>query len=140
MKILFASKSCGRCGGTGTYHVALDHGASARSCYGCGGTGRLLLPSGKKSRAEFQAKRAELVEIPAVDVRVGDRILIDGRWRDVLNVGPVTGGRMDFDLGKFGLYGALLPQRFETAARLHAAWPALVTFARSLPGTTVEGL
>jgi hypothetical protein len=74
VKLVFNTRTCGRCGGTGTYFVSLSGGASPRMCYGCNGRGRLMAPATQKNRTAFLAWCAE-----AKPTRQ--------QWVDVLNAG-----------------------------------------------------
>jgi hypothetical protein len=57
---VFNKRTCGRCGGTGRYHVATGGGTSIRVCYGCGGAGKLMAPVTQKNRSLFLAWVAEV--------------------------------------------------------------------------------
>lgn len=57
---VFNTRTCGRCGGSGTYFVSLGGGASPRMCYGCNGRGRLMAPATQKNRSLFLAWVAEV--------------------------------------------------------------------------------
>ena len=59
VKFSFNTRTCGRCGGTGRYHVATGGGTSIRVCYGCSGRGKLMAPATQKNRELFLAWCAE---------------------------------------------------------------------------------
>lgn len=136
-EITFNRKACERCGGTGTYHVANFGpygGSEARSCYGCSGRGWNLLPTGRKARVAFLAERERLAAIAIDEIRIGDKVLIDGKWRLVS-----TTGENSVTYGGGQCHHSFQPgTRLITAARLHAAWADLVAFARGLKGATVK--
>ena len=71
MGLLFESKTCSRCGGSGKFSWCQMHGDT---CFGCGGNGLMLTKKGKVAQAWFNAKKKK----PACEVKVGERIVIDG--------------------------------------------------------------
>lgn len=74
VKLVFNTRPCGRCGGTGTYFVSMAGGASPRMCYGCNGRKRLMAPATQKNRTAFLAWCAETKPTQQ-------------QWVDVLNAG-----------------------------------------------------
>ena len=62
-QILWNHRTCGRCGGTGTYRVAImteaTGGSSGRVCYGCQGAGIIISEVTRRNRAAFQAWAAK---------------------------------------------------------------------------------
>lgn len=70
-KLLFESKTCTRCGGGGQYSYCQMYGST---CFGCGGSGLMLTKRGKIAQAWFNARKKR----PACEVKVGERIVIDG--------------------------------------------------------------
>lgn len=53
-KTPFETKTCGRCGGCGTYSYCQRYG---RTCFGCGGSGVVLSKRGAAAKAFFDALR-----------------------------------------------------------------------------------
>ena len=53
MKIIWNSKQCGRCGGSGAYHFGQY--ASKGQCYQCFGAGRITSPVTRKNARAFDA-------------------------------------------------------------------------------------
>jgi hypothetical protein len=71
MALLFEHKTCGRCGGSGKYSWCQMHGDT---CFGCAGSGQQLTKKGKVAQAWFHAKKKK----PACEVKVGERIVVEG--------------------------------------------------------------
>ena len=71
MGLLFESKTCSRCGGSGKFSWCQMHGDT---CFGCGGNGLQLTKRGKVAQAWFNAKKKK----PACEVKVGERIVMEG--------------------------------------------------------------
>lgn len=80
---LFEIKTCGRCGGSGSYSFNMMDGDR---CYGCGGSGKKWTARGKRQRAKY----IELQSIPAKEVEPGMNVFLNNYWRKVLEVKPDT--------------------------------------------------
>src|SRR5262245_6075925 len=70
-KTLFESQTCSRCGGTGHYSYCQMHGTT---CFKCGGKGVTLTKRGSAAQAWFTAQKMR----PASEIKVGDKIVVDG--------------------------------------------------------------
>jgi len=70
-KLLFESKTCTRCGGSGQFSWCQMHGST---CFGCGGNGLMLTKRGKVAQAWFNKRKKK----PAGEIKVGERIVIEG--------------------------------------------------------------
>jgi hypothetical protein len=70
-KLLFESKTCGRCGGSGEYSYCQSYGTR---CFKCHGDGVVLTKRGHVAQRWFNEKRKK----PAIEVKVGERIVIEG--------------------------------------------------------------
>lgn len=57
--VVFNSRCCGRCGGTGVYHFAVGASSSMGRCYACSGAGRLMSPVTRRHALAFAAWRDE---------------------------------------------------------------------------------
>lgn len=88
MALIFESKPCGRCGGSGKYSYCSMYGST---CFGCGGKGAKLTKRGAAAQAVFTAS----ISKPAGDVEIGERILVEGVpgfmaafWFEVREIAP----------------------------------------------------
>ena len=66
--LLFESKVCSRCGGTGNFSYCQRYGTT---CFGCGGTGVVLTKRGQAAQAFLNANRQVSVD----DLAPGDIII-----------------------------------------------------------------
>lgn len=71
MTLLFESETCSRCGGTGHYSYCQTHGTT---CFKCGGRKVTLTKRGSAAQAWFTSQKMK----PATDVKIGDKIVMDG--------------------------------------------------------------
>jgi hypothetical protein len=67
-KLGFELKTCGRCGGCGSYSWCQMHGST---CFGCGGTGYVLTKRGAAAKAFYMQALVK----PVADLQVGDWVL-----------------------------------------------------------------
>lgn len=67
MKLVYETKTCARCGGTGSYSFNMMDGTR---CFGCAGTGKQKTPRGLATLAWMD----ELLLVPASEVKPGDRV------------------------------------------------------------------
>lgn len=88
----FETKTCARCGGSGSYSFNLMHGSR---CYGCGGTGKVLTKNGKAAQKAFH----ESITRPANTVQTGWLVwwgdvnpMAAGKWVRVADVREINGG------------------------------------------------
>ena len=80
VKLLFESRTCTRCGGSGSYSYNPMHGSV---CYGCGGRGVQLTRRGRAAQDYFN----DLLTRPAGEITIGERVLYPG-VPDVPGFGP----------------------------------------------------
>jgi hypothetical protein len=73
-KLLFESRVCTRCHGSGSYSFNLRHGSI---CYGCGGRGEQLTKRGAEAQRFFR----ELSMVSVSDLKVGDVVRASGITR-----------------------------------------------------------
>lgn len=60
VQVVWNSSGCGRCGGTGSYSVAVQTGGwNHRVCYDCRGVGIKMSPVTQKNRMAFRAWQKE---------------------------------------------------------------------------------
>jgi len=76
MKTKFETQTCSRCGGSGSYSYNQRHGAM---CYGCNGSGKQRTKRGAAATQFF----LDSLEKPVVDIKIGDLVKFDGKWREV---------------------------------------------------------
>jgi hypothetical protein len=70
-KLLFESKTCTRCGGSGQFSWCQMHGST---CFGCGGNGLMLTKRGKVAQAWLNARKRK----PLGEVAAGEWVLSEG--------------------------------------------------------------
>jgi hypothetical protein len=85
----YETKSCGRCGGSGSYSYNSMHGSV---CYGCSGRKTVLTKAGAKAAAAVTGFIAEHFSVAVEDLTVGTRIKIDGVHRTVSEITHGPGG------------------------------------------------
>jgi hypothetical protein len=71
MASIFETKTCSRCGGSGSYSYCQMYGST---CFGCSGSGRQLTKRGKAAAAFLRSLRT----VKASAVNFGDAVLIEG--------------------------------------------------------------
>ena len=93
-KSLFDAKSCGRCGGSGSYSFNMMHGST---CYGCSGRGWNQTRKGGAAQRFLNNLR----QVPVTEMKVGDVYLLDGcpgfsasSWQRITEI-IVTGDRVE---------------------------------------------
>lgn len=95
-KLLLESKSCGRCGGSGSYSWNARNGST---CFGCGGRGEVLTKRG----AAAQAYLDSLSMVRAGDLKPGDQYWdlgvtngcdVYGYWAKVVSVEHNAEGKL----------------------------------------------
>ena len=151
-KISFETETCSRCGGSGHYSYCQMHGTT---CFGCKGKGIQQSKRGAKARVAWDAKRVELCSVPVETVQVGDRVLLDHRFRTIERV-ETTGGSRSLQNGVWVDYiclhytvkrpsgpeptsYGLTPGMRVVAADTPEQWAALVAFADTLTGALIDG-
>lgn len=92
----FETKTCDRCGGSGSHSFNLMHGSR---CYGCGGTGKTLTKSGKAAQSLFR----DLISVEPSKVQPGWLVwwsdinpMAAGKWVRVSDVQVASDGAVYF--------------------------------------------
>lgn len=143
MKILYKTKTCGRCGGSGSYSWNAMHGSV---CYGCNGTGKKLTPLGVKARAAVAAWKMAHSSVPVKDLKPGDRFWDTNGWRTVISTSTEGGSRYFKDgewvdyftvTHKGGSHGFCKPDD-RVLVPLGSKFVELAEFARTLKGVTIS--
>lgn len=85
----FETKTCGRCGGCGSYSFCQTHGST---CFGCGGSGKVFTARAKAAKAFLHDSRQR----PVAEVKVGELIWDDtfgkkAKWLPITEIRPATG-------------------------------------------------
>jgi hypothetical protein len=88
--ISYEQKTCGRCGGSGSYSYCTMHGTR---CFGCGGTGKKISAAGARAHKAIADFKAEHFSKLAEELSVGDRIVIDGQSRTIAEIQTSGGSR-----------------------------------------------
>lgn len=91
---LFETKSCGRCGGSGSYSYCQMHGSR---CFGCGGTGIQLTNRGSAAQRHLHS---ELQSTEAHLVRVGEWVYYEDFFSGRARFCQVTAIRTDDPSGQ----------------------------------------
>lgn len=65
--VAIESKTCSRCGGSGSHSFNMMHGSR---CYGCSGTGKQYTKRGAAAKVYLEGMRT----VPAESIKVGDKI------------------------------------------------------------------
>ena len=85
MALIFESKVCGRCGGTGNYSYNQKDGTR---CFGCAGTGEKLTKRGQAAQTHYIDK----LVISVNDLEVGMRVIDNGDRYTVASIVIENGG------------------------------------------------
>jgi hypothetical protein len=88
--LTYETKTCGRCGGSGTYSYCTMYGST---CFGCRGRKKVLSRAGSKARAAVTAFITATFSVPVEALVVGDRISVDGTARTIKSIETSGGGR-----------------------------------------------
>ena len=75
MKIEFQKEECSRCGGSGKMPYAVYGGV----CFKCKGKGQMFSRAGRAAYKRVRAVQEQVCSVPASSLKVGDRILAQGR-------------------------------------------------------------
>lgn len=150
--ISYEKTTCSRCGGTGTYSYCQMWGTT---CFGCKGKRIVTSARGRIAANAFDAERLAVSGRLIDTVQVGDRVLIDNRFRTVEAVQTEGGSRFLRD-GVWVDYVAVqftkklqsgpevnrhgfLPGTRVVFADSTEQWAQLVAFADTLPGALLDG-
>jgi len=80
VKLVYDMKSCGRCGGSGTYSYCSMYGST---CFKCRGHKKVLSAAGAKASKAVKGFIEANFSVPVEALVPGDRIKIDGLTRTV---------------------------------------------------------
>lgn len=80
MRLVFEQETCTRCGGCGQHSYCQQWGTV---CFKCAGSGRQLTRRGRAASAAYQTWLEETFSRPVEAIKDGDRVLVDGRYRQV---------------------------------------------------------
>jgi hypothetical protein len=150
-KLVYETKACGRCGGSGHYSYCSMYGTT---CFGCRGRKKILSAAGSKAAAAVKAFIAEHYSATVRDLTVGDLVNIDGVTRRLTKVEfsgtygssngvPYESWTIEFNKPVKSPYGAYSSMGMSGDATLvkgvtGADWDRVVAFARTLKkGVTV---
>jgi len=152
-KITYETVTCGRCGGCGQYSYCQMWGST---CFGCKGKGIVRSKRGCVAATAFDAERLRLCGVPVESIVVGDRVLIDGRFRTIEAVRTSGGSRFMRDgvwvdyvslqftkkltTGPQVTSHGMIPGTVIVKAEGPGVWDALVAFADTLPGALLNGV
>ena len=147
--IVYERDTCSRCGGSGSYSFNPRDGSR---CFGCGGSGRRITRRGKRAHALVQKRRDKVYGRPAREVKVGDKVWVEGfvpcpglpipgrraRFRTVQEIEP-DGDQLSF-VYVIGDDRFHVTQAPDTIVRVftEAGWEAVLDYAAKLKGATVE--
>lgn len=157
-KLRYDTKSCSRCGGSGSYSYCSMYGTT---CFKCRGRKKTLSAKGAKASVAVKAFITDNFSVAVEDLTVGDRISVDGKvgvigsverrsnsygsrdletgemvWRDGITVTFSNTVKDSFFGVKLGGYGWVVGSKV-TKAVAGADWERVVAFARTLKGVTV---
>jgi hypothetical protein len=89
-KLMYDTKSCGRCGGSGHYSYCSMYGTT---CFGCRGRKTVLSRAGSKAAAAIAEFITANFSVPVEALVVGDRISVDGVARTIESITTTGGSR-----------------------------------------------
>lgn len=142
-KILFETKTCGRCGGSGHHSYCTMYG---NTCFGCSGSGKVYTTAGKAAKGRFEAKRMELFGVEVGKLEPGMRFIPRGesKWRTVVSVG--TSASSWSSNGRSGHYTEVTTKKSaynfcepteKVVVTTPELWPTMVEYAKTLNGAKV---
>lgn len=98
MRIEFATRECGRCGGSG-YRTEF-HTVARGVCFQCQGRGRVLTRDGQAAREYYEAAKEAAFRAPVESVRPGDVVTSGGSTFRVASVERGGMGHVDEVTGR----------------------------------------